>query len=164
MTFTLEHVGGAIALLLAILSGSLTKALLNSKGLRLEGARADVPDALWNALQPSGIEKGGPWLGQVERILALMSAWTGHYEILGGWFAFKVASKWETYANLLRLPDKLPDIDDLTYLRARRAWGSRMMMRFLVGSAANAILGICAAVIGKCSATAILSAITWCVT
>jgi hypothetical protein len=164
MTFTLEAVGGLVALLLVVLSGWLTKSLLDSKGLSLKGARGDVPDFLWNALQPSGIEKGGFWLGQIERILALISAWTGQYEILGGWFAFKVASKWETYANLLQLPEKLEGIDDLTYLRARRAWGSRMMMRFLVGSGANAILGISAAAVGKWSADGILSAITWCIT
>ena len=164
MTFTLEAVGGAIALLLALASGWLTKALLDSKGIHLEGARGDVPDALWSALQPAGIEKSGALLGHIERILALISAWTGQYEILGGWFAFKVASKWETYANLLRLPEKVEGIDELTYLRARRAWGSRMMMRFLVGSGANAIWGISAAAVGKWSASAILAAITWCVT
>jgi hypothetical protein len=142
MTFTLEAVGGAVALLIAILSGWLTKALLDSKGLRLKGARGDVPDLLWSALQPGGIEKSGALLGHIERILALVSAWTGQYEIIGGWFAFKVAAKWETYSSLLRLPEKVEGIDDLTYLRARRAWGSRMMMRFLVGSGANAILGI----------------------
>jgi hypothetical protein len=164
MTFTLEAVGAAIALLLVVVAGSLTKAILKSKGLGFEGARAHVPDDLWKALEPSGIEKSGPWLGQVERILALMSAWTGHYEILGVWFAFKVASKWETYANLLKLPEKVEGIDDLTYLRARRAWGSRVTMRFLVGSGTNAILGISAATIGKWSADRIVSAITWCIT
>jgi hypothetical protein len=164
MTFTLEAVGGAFALLLALLSGWLTKILLDSKDLRLEGARGDVPDALWIALQPAGIAKGGALLGHVERTLALISAWTGQYEILGGWFAFKVASKWETYSNLLKLPEKVEGIDELTYLRARRAWGSRMMVRFLVGSGANAIFGICSAAIGKWSAGAVLSAITWCVT
>jgi hypothetical protein len=161
MTMAPGIIGGGIALLLVLAGGWLTKAVLSTKGLRLEGAKSDVPDFLWNALQPNGIERSGAWLGQIERIIALISAWTGMFELLGGWFAFKVASKWETYAHLLRLPDNLDGLDDLSYLRARRAWGSRMMMRFLVGSATNAILGICAGSVGKWIGAVIASEVTW---
>jgi hypothetical protein len=142
-------IGGAVAFALALAGGWLTKSLLETKALSLSSVRTHVPDSLWQALQPTGIDGSGRWIGYVERVLALISAWAGSYELLGGWFAFKVASKWETYANLLRLPDLVPGVDELAYLRARRAWGSCIMMRFLIGSATNAILGICAAGLGK---------------
>jgi hypothetical protein len=141
--------GGVVAIALVAVTGLVTKTLLKTKPFSWEVAEKQTPGILWSALQPRDIEASGSWIGFLERTLALISAWTGQYELLGGWFAFKVASKWETYANVLRLPDEINGIDELDYLRARRAWGSRVAMRFLAGSATNAIIGICAAGFGK---------------
>jgi len=55
------------------------------------------------------------------------------------WLAFKMASKWEAWTNLYRVPDAIRRVDPLDFLRARVAWGSRIYQRFLIGTSANLI-------------------------
>ncbi len=143
-----EFVEIVVTIVVALLPGPLVGWLLT-----LAGASTTRPDEineqLWNALQPSGIEVGGKWLGALERLVSATAAWANEYTLLAGWLAFKVASKWEVWSNVLRVPQSLRDTPDLDYLRVRRIWGSRMMMRFLLGTLSNVMLGIFAAYVGQ---------------
>ena len=55
--------------------------------------------------------------------------------------AFKVASKWNAWTNIIAVPKELPGLDPLEYLAARRKWGSRVLVTFLVGTLANVLAG-----------------------
>ncbi|MCI0451602.1 MAG: hypothetical protein L0Z51_04310 [Candidatus Latescibacteria bacterium] len=138
----------AVGILVAAISGPIVGCVLDLGKLKLEKPDG-FREAIWNAIQPSGIEHAGKWLGGLERLVALASAWTGAYELLAGWLAFKVASKWEVWSNVLKVPDSLPDVPPLEYLKARRIWGSLMLMRFLIGTLSNVLLGFVAAYIGQ---------------
>jgi hypothetical protein len=91
------------------------------------------------------VEEPGKWLGTFERILIFFAVWIQKYEIIAGWFAFKVASKWEVWSNIVKVPESLPESKDnksmLSYLRARRAWGARILSRFLIGTITNILIG-----------------------
>jgi len=58
--------------------------------------------------------------------------------------AFKVASKWESWQNVVRVPDTLtePNVSQLELLRARRQWGAILYTRFLCGTLVNVLIGV----------------------
>ncbi len=137
-----------VGILVSLIMGPVVGWVLILGGLKLEKPDG-IGEEIWGALQPKEIEHAGKWLGALERLVALASAWTGKYELVAGWLAFKVASKWEVWTNVLKVPESLSDIAPLEYLRARRVWGSMMLMRFLLGTLSNVLLGIFSAYVGQ---------------
>ena len=116
--------------------------------------------APWNAVRPpagvsvedwqsaiAGTGAGAAsWLGALESLLAYL-AFVAFQEnaasIIGGWLAFKVASKWESWQNVVRVPDSLDGVgNQLDFLRARRQWGSVLYTRFLIGTLLNVFMGV----------------------
>jgi len=89
------------------------------------------------------------WLGFFESILFYISIILKIPELIFGWFAFMVASKWEIWANVVKVPEKIENEikNDLDYLRARHAWGSRLLQRFLLGTMMNLIAAFIGALI-----------------
>ena len=94
----------------------------------------------WSKLV-SGNE-GGAVLGHLERFLFFAVFLAGAPLAAGAWLAFKVASKWNAWENILAIPSKLDGIEDLDFLNARRHWGSHVLMTFLIGTAYNLICGL----------------------
>jgi len=76
---------------------------------------------------------GSKLLGKYERILFYIVLHTRRYEILAGWMAFKLASKWEVWGNIIRVPETLGRAGSLDYLIARKRWGVRTYQRFTIG-------------------------------
>jgi hypothetical protein len=70
-------------------------------------------------------DTSGAILGDFERILFYLVIWFGALEVIAGWFALKVASKWEAWGTTGRLPDALGGIDPLDYAISRRRWASQ---------------------------------------
>jgi hypothetical protein len=73
----------------------------------------------------------GAWIGYLERFFFFLVLWVDvdmAFKAIGVWLAFKVASKWETWKNVIRVPQKIDsiicDLDSLEYLRARKEWGT----------------------------------------
>jgi hypothetical protein len=91
----------------------------------------------------------GDWIGFLERMLAFVAFWQDELTIVAGWFAFKLAAKWETWKNIVQFPDTLPGTDVVDYLRARNALGSWLLGRFLLGTALNVLIGFVAAFVGR---------------
>jgi hypothetical protein len=142
-----EFIEIVVTIVVALLPGPLVSLLLK---LAVPTARPDnITEEVWNALQPSEIEEAGKWLGALERLISAVAVWVNEYVLLAGWLAFKVASKWEVWSNVLRVPPSFPNQSDLDSLRTRRIWGARMMMRFLLGTLANVLLGVVAAYVGQ---------------
>ena len=107
-----------------------------------------------NIVSPKGSEKAGRYLGFLERVLCFIAFYQAAYFLIGGWFAFKVASKWQVWSNVISVPKTIEGVSDMSYLRARRLWGGNILMRFLIGTLSNVIFGsvlafILKSVVGK---------------
>lgn len=144
-----ETIGIAFTIILVLLGGTIVSWIFSASRLKLQTSPEGVPDELWDAITRSGAETQGTWLGVLERLISAVAGWTHSYELVAGWLAFKVASKWEVWSNVLRLPETLPGVEPIAYLRARRLWSSNLLMRFLIGSLANVLLGLAAAYLGR---------------
>lgn len=144
-----ETLGIICTILLVLLGGIIVSWIFSASRLKLAPPPQGVPDELWDALRHSGAEAQGHWLGMLERSISAVAGWTQTYELAAGWLAFKVASKWEVWSNVMKLPDAFPGIEPIPYLKARRLLSSNLLMRFLIGSASNVLLGFAAATIGK---------------
>ena len=140
--------GLAASFFFIILTWWVVPAIFSGAKLTDKGAPDGLPIDLWNALRESNTISGGAWLGTLERALGATAIWMNSTELLIGWFAFKVASKWQVWSNVVQIPNEIGEIDNLTFLRARRLWGANLFLRFLLGTLANVLLGICAGVVG----------------
>ena len=92
-----------------------------------------------------GYGAAGEFLGALERILYFIAFWHGAYVLIAAWLGFKVATKWQSWSNLLsnidvpELPD-FPHIEAVNRLRARRYLGWRLSQRFLIGTILNILI------------------------
>lgn len=86
----------------------------------------------------------GAWLGILERILSFIAFYEEAPVVIAGWLAFKVASKWQVWTNVIKLPKELGEAkeDDLSFVRARRYWAQMLLMRFLIGTLSNVLIGM----------------------
>lgn len=101
----------------------------------------------WAALTEGN--EGGWILGNLERLLFFGAFWIDVPSVIAAWLAFKVASKWNAWSNVISVPKTLSGIDELEYLVARRRWGSQLLTTFLVGTLSNIIIGFLGVVIGR---------------
>jgi uncharacterized membrane protein len=76
----------------------------------------------------------------LERLLYFGAFWNKEPLIITAWLAFKLASKWNVWTNVIAVPGKINQIDPLDYLIARRKWGSHLLLTFLIGTLSNLIL------------------------
>lgn len=102
-------------------------------------------------------DKSGAILGDLERVLFYLAFWLDAQEIIAGWFALKVASKWEAWGTTGRLPEALEGIDALNYAISRRRWASQRLMSFLVGTITNVLAAFGGFVIAKHIAVPLLN-------
>lgn len=103
--------------------------------------------AEWAALMKEN--EGGRVLGYLERFFFFGVLWAQTDVVLAGWLAFKVASKWNSWSNVISVPKEVPGLDPIQFLIARRCWGSHLLMTFLIGTLANLVVGALGVVIGK---------------
>lgn len=124
------------------------------------GVRRVVRAATPTLDKPTGIDQvtwsnlvartsGGPWIGGLELYLAIAAFSLGGETLVAGWLAFKLASKWEVWRNVVQVPSKLEEIPDLQWYGIRSAIGNYVLVRFWVGTLANVLGGLAAAVAGK---------------
>lgn len=93
--------------------------------------------------------EGGCILGNLERLLFFGAFWIDAPSVVAAWLAFKVASKWNAWTNVISVPKTLSGINELEYLVARRRWGSQLLVTFLVGTLSNVIIGFLGVVAGR---------------
>lgn len=113
------------------------------------------PDGLtaraWREIYDPGKEKdkGGIWIGWLERYLFLGAFWLDQPVVIGIWLAFKLGTKWEVWKDVTRVPEKLPNVDEVSYLQRRSKWASWLLNRFLIGTVANLLMAMVAVVIAE---------------
>lgn len=83
------------------------------------------------------------WLGRFEVTLFYICLFVKP-EGIGAWLAFKVAVKWESWTNIIKMPRKIKEINDFEYLVFRNKLATTVMQKFLIGTIGN----ILAAAIG----------------
>ena len=143
-------VKSAIALVVGILfcwfpSGLIVRAILRLiEDPENIAAPKDIDEARWKEAVAIPNLSGGSMLGFLERLIALIALAINAPLIIGAWLAFKVASKWEAWSNIIQVNPKLGEKDEVSYLAARRRWGSIMYMRFILGTISNLLLGMAA--------------------
>ena len=93
--------------------------------------------------------EGGRILGNLERLLFFGAFWVDAPSVVAAWLAFKVASKWNAWTNVISVPKTLSGTNELEYLVARRRWGSQLLTTFLVGTLSNVIIGFLGVVVGR---------------
>jgi hypothetical protein len=135
-----------IGLIANFLLGYGTKWLKDaaSRSIKLEPPTKELEEQ-WKDLT-SGNE-GGAYLGYLERLLFFGAFYNEAPVVIAAWLAFKVASKWNAWTNVISPPQAINGIDDLKYLIARRRWGSHVLVTFLVGTLANLIFGYLGAIV-----------------
>ena len=93
--------------------------------------------------------EAGRIIGTLERFFFFGAFWAGAPSAIGVWLAFKVASKWNVWSNVVALPDSLEGATQLDYVIARRRWSSHLLITFLVGTLANLLIGFLGTVVGR---------------
>ena len=89
------------------------------------------------------------WLiGLLERNLALAALWIGKETLIAGWFAFKLASKWEVFRDIVKVPESVDGLTTLEWFGARSQLGSWLLARFWIGTLTNLLLGLIGALVG----------------
>lgn len=81
--------------------------------------------------------KGGRWVGRLECLVFVAALSFSGPIIIGAWLAFKVATKWEVWRNVVRVPEVLELSTEISWLQARTSWGTWLLNRFLIGTLAN---------------------------
>jgi len=96
-------------------------------------------------------------IGYLERLLLYVFFWSGFYYLIAGWLAFKLGSKWESWKNIINVPDELNKADTAEYMRVRNRVGSLILQRWLVGNLVNILAGFIGFAIGKFAEKLIVS-------
>jgi len=84
------------------------------------------------------------WLGLFEVTLFYICLLVNKPEGIGAWLVFKVAAKWQSWATIVKFPDKIAKIKDFIYIQLRNDLATSVLQRFLIGT----ILNIMVAFIG----------------
>lgn len=92
----------------------------------------------------SELGKPNLWLGLFEMTLFYICLLVNKPEGIGAWLVFKVAAKWEAWANITKFPEKMEGIGDSIYLELRNDLATSVLQKFLIGT----ILHILIAFIG----------------
>jgi len=146
--FVLKIIVGAIVIVFVggFLVGLILKRIAPWTGVRPpEG----VPVEKWQEIL-AGNPPAAKWLGILESLLAygsILALETNASLVVAGWLAFKVASKWESWQNISRVPESLDGASPVDFLRARRQWSTTLYLRFLVGTLLNIMFGFLVAIV-----------------
>ena len=81
----------------------------------------------------------GRWVGLLETVLFVGALFVGEPIVIGAWLTFKVAAKWEVWANVVKIPDGLVRTPLLDY-QVRHRFGSVLLSRFLLGTLLNVLV------------------------
>ena len=99
----------------------------------------------WEAITDTKTESSSKLLGLLERIFIFVSLWIEVPQLIFAWLAFKLASKWQTWATIVKVPENIDKlIDPIDFFRVRHHWGTRVLQVWLIGTLANVLAGFLA--------------------
>ena len=152
-------VGAVIALFLGFCCvGWFVRCVENAAAqpLRVENGKAiwtDGPDReVWDLLMARG--GSGPYVGAIEVLVFFIGLWSEEgWALVAGWLAFKVASKWKSWAEVSDYPN--PPKDDAKdevkreYAELRHKWVARRGATFMAGTGANIVIAAFGVAVGR---------------
>jgi hypothetical protein len=142
MTIPFLHI--IVGLLITVALGLLVPHVLAYAGKSISldppSGASDEQKREWKKLMKGN--ESGAVLGFLERLIFFAAFFAQAHIAVAAWLAFKVASKWNAWENVIAIPDKLEGIENLSFLVARRNWGSHVLMTFLIGTACNILAGL----------------------
>jgi hypothetical protein len=89
------------------------------------------------------------WLGWMERFGFFLAFWSGEAVLVGGWLAFKVASKWAAWQNIVKVPESNENFSGEQLASARFRLGTHLLQRFLLGTLGNVLAALVGVAVGK---------------
>lgn len=92
-------------------------------------------------------DEGGKFVGSLERVMFFAAFLIDAPLVVGGWLAFKVASKWNAWTNITVVPKEVKGMDELDLAIGRRRWSSHVLTSFLAGTAYNILAGMVGAAV-----------------
>jgi len=146
-------IGTLIASVTTLLLGTeVTPRLVNMPSEPVKPAF--IEQKIWSRIADRGAinREGGKWIGRLEGQLFLAAFWSGTVEIVAGWLAFKLASKWESWKNIVQVPVTLPGTDakqEVEWFAARAQLGSWLLARFWIGTLANMLAALLSSLLGQ---------------
>ncbi len=96
---------------------------------------------------PNGVLVNNRIIGFMEAILYFVAFYIEKPELIGGWLAFKVASKWHTWSMILKIPKRIENVDQFEYISAKNVVASHTLYRWLMGNIANILAGLLGCII-----------------
>jgi hypothetical protein len=147
----------AIAIVVATILGCVLTKLIEDLGPKSPKAPLGFDENLWK----DNIVKRdtGSSIGLLERIVIVIAFCINQYEIVGFWFTFKLAAKWEVWKNIVRVPELMDKVSPQEWFAARSQLGGYIYTRFLMGTLANLLIGYVAVEIGKYVSSIIVSSL-----
>jgi hypothetical protein len=142
----------------------MTGRLLDSVSREELAAPNASVEARWSAITKE--DDRGRAIGMLERLIFFIAIWMRADTLVVAWLAFKVASKWDVWKNIVDVPASLEGSTTLEAkldaLKARRQWGGRRYVRFMVGTSANLLFALIGVAVGREFLPAVLtSTMVW---
>ena len=88
-------------------------------------------------------------LGFLEVIFYYFAIYLNQPELIVAWLAFKVASKWNTWSTIGKVPEHLQDINGFDYLEAKNKVATVTLQRWFLGNLLNVFGGVVSVFSGK---------------
>lgn len=89
-------------------------------------------------------KEGGIYIGFLERLLFFIALFWSKPIYIGALLTFKVAAKWETWKNIVKVPEQKPGgfTSDISYFIFKRKLGSKNLTQFLIGTFCNILFAL----------------------
>ena len=83
-------------------------------------------------------------IGFLEATFFFVSFYSNMFALIGGWLTFKLASKWQTWNAIVKIPEKLDDksVDQIQYIGAKNQIAWFTLQRWLLGTLGNIVAGL----------------------
>jgi undecaprenyl pyrophosphate phosphatase UppP len=139
-----------VAVLLTVFFGLFVRRFVErvTRDIELPPPKKVKPEDWEKVYKPGKDQLATKWMGVLECFVFLAGFWLEKPVIIAGWLAFKVATKWEVWKNIIQVPVTFGK-DELSYLQSRSALGSWVFIRFLIGTLANLLIALVATYLGK---------------
>ena len=122
----------AVSVVLLLIVGRFVGPILN---LATDTYKFKDGEALWRDIPP-----GGGFVGVLEQIAFFFAFLLGVHIFIGAWLVFKVAAKWESWGNIVRLKETRDGNLDSDSFEIRHRFGTWLLNRFLIGTLLNILL------------------------
>lgn len=133
-----------ITLLGALLVGEYIKRVIRSQDLI---PPKGIDEKTWrNAFNiPEKSRRSLYVLGFFDSIFFYIAFGLDRPELIAGWLTFKLASKWQTWSTIIKLPEMIDGINTLDekieYVGAKNKMGTYTLHRWLIGTMGNILSG-----------------------